>query len=198
MSALIYPTLPGFMYPQQRDVVPPPVQVRTTPSQREYRARDAALPRYQYGLQYEFLRTGTRGAELASLVGFYNKVGGPFDSWLYSDPDDNTAVAQLFGVGNGATQGFQLLRGFGGFAEPVFDLQAAPAIYLAGVLQASGYTVSSTGWVSFTAAPGAGVALTWSGAFYRRCRFLGDRLNTTKFMDQMFEAKRVEFISTKA
>ena len=200
MSSSVYPVLPGLMFPVGRTLLPPTVQIRTTPSQREYRARDATVPRYQYSLPYEFLRAGNRGTELATLMGFYNLMGGPFDSFLFSDPDDHAATAQLFGTGNGSTTSFQLVRSFGGFAEPVFDLNGAPGIYIAGVLKTAGtdYTVSSTGLVTFTAAPAAAAALTWTGSFYRRCRFLGDRMDTSKFMADLFEAKRVEFISTKA
>ena len=128
MSNSVYPSLPGLAFPVGRAVLPPPVQVRTTPSQREYRARDAFVPRYQYSLAYEFLRTGNRGTELATLLGFYNQAGGPFDSWLFLDPDDNSVTANTFGVGNGTTTGFQLLRSFGGFAEPVYDPLGVPLV----------------------------------------------------------------------
>lgn len=376
MSNSVYPSLPGLMFPVGRSVLPPPVQVRTTPSQREYRARDATLPRYQYSLAYEFLKTGNRGSDLATLLGFYNAVGGPFDSWLFLDPDDNSVVANTFGVGNGSSTSWQLLRSFGGFAEPVYDLSGLPLVYVNGVLTANAVapygsfevdtnsdgvadgwsvmsggttgtvsygrtstvnpaspagtksqqlgatnlgtlgsdyvalqiaspisvsgsqaytlaadcntagptglevrfhitwataggayisvdtanfnltpgdwvrptltvtspsnagqavlrlfmqarnggagaasvlfdavqfqpgaatafvdqnaTVSSTGLVTFAVAPAASAALTWTGNFYRRCRFLGDALDTSKFMADLFDAKTVKFISVKS
>jgi uncharacterized protein (TIGR02217 family) len=197
MSSLVYPSLPGLEWPQKRTVIPPPVKVRTTPSQREFRARDATLPRYRYRLQYEFLRAGARGSDLTTLVGFYNSVGGPFDSFLYSDPDDNAATAQQFGTGDGTTVAFQLLRGFGGFNEPVYDVTGTPLIYKAGLRQTSGYTISATGLVTFSSAPGSGQALTWTGSFYRRCRFLGDQMDTEKFMADLWRLGGVEFISVK-
>jgi uncharacterized protein (TIGR02217 family) len=197
MSSAVYPTLPGLAFGLQRSVLPPPVQVRTTPSRREFRALDATIPLYQYSLIYEFLRSRAALAELQTLVGFYNARGGAFDSFLFIDPDDTTVTAQLFGTGDGATMAFQLVRSFGGFAEAVTDLNGAPSLYKAGTLQSSGYTVSATGLVTFSTAPTTGQALTWSGAFYRRCRFLGDRLDTTKFMRDLWEARKVEFISVK-
>lgn len=370
MSNLVFPTLRGRGLPSARVVIPPPVHVRTTPSQREYRSRDALLPRYQYGVPYEWLRTRASSPDLQTLVGFYLSVGGPFDSWLYLDPDDNTATAQPFGVGDGTTTQWQLVRSFGGFAEPisqvltpgaVVSIDGVPAVNLLGTLgsfeadanadgladglttynagtssgrtwsrvggngstysqrvaasslgsgggdqvgfrwttalavtggldytvaadlyattgtsvsievdyydagnaivgapakgtwagnsvsysrrtltstapagavtavvylymhsnsagapefradnvqmqQASAATTYSSALVTFadgglaniTPAPGAGAVLTWSGQFYRRCRFLGDRLDTEKFMAGLFAARRVEFISVKA
>lgn len=129
MGNLIYPSLPGLALPQGRAVLPPKVHVRTTPSQREFRSRDALLPRYQYSLAYEFLRAGRRGSELDSLVGFFNRVGGAFDSWLYLDPDDPAMVGQPFGSGDGVTSQFVLTRSFGGFAEPVDAAVGVPLIF---------------------------------------------------------------------
>ena len=198
MSNAIYPALPGLTFGVQRSVLAPPVQVRTTPSRREFRARDATLPLYQYTLIYEFLRSSAAWAELQTLVGFFNARGGSFDSFLFTDPDDASVTGQLFGTGDGTTLAWQLVRSYGGFAEAVNDLNGAPAIYKAGVLQSSGVTVSATGLVTFSAAPTAGQALTWSGAFYRRVRFLADRLDATKFMQNLWEARKVELLSLKA
>lgn len=128
MSNEIYPALPGLTFGVQRNVLAPPVTVKTTPSQREYRARDATLPRYRYVLMYEFLRSSAVEAELQSLVGFFNTHGGSFDDFLFDDPDDHAATANAFGIGDGSTVGFQLLRSFGAFAEPVRDLNGAPTI----------------------------------------------------------------------
>jgi uncharacterized protein (TIGR02217 family) len=199
MSSSVYPSLPGLMFPVGRAVVPPAVTIRTTPSEREYRARDATIPRYRYTLGYEFLRAGARGTELATLVGFYNLMGGPFDTFLFTDPDDHAVTANAFGTGDGATVAFQLLRSFGGFAEPVWDVNGAPSIYVAGTLKTvtTDYTISASGVVTFTAAPTAGQSLTWTGNFYRRCRFESATLDTSKFMADLFEAKSVSFISAK-
>jgi hypothetical protein len=128
MSSAVYPTLPGLTFGVQRNVVAPPVTVKTTPSQREYRARDATLPRYRYVLGYEFLRSDAVLAELQALVGFFNARGGSFDDFLFLDPDDNTATANAFGIGDGTTTAYQLLRSYGAFAEPVRDLNGAPTI----------------------------------------------------------------------
>jgi uncharacterized protein (TIGR02217 family) len=195
MSNEVFPTLPGLEWDEQRIIIPPKVEIRTTPSEREFRARNASLPRYRYTLRYEFLFSDVR-AHLQTLVGFYNRHGGPFDSWRYLDKDDNTASVQQFGVGNGAQTSFQLTRSFGGFAEPVTEV-ASVAIYVDGIQKTTGVSVSAAGVVTFTVAPSVGAVLQWNGTFYRRCRFDGDRLETAKFMNALFNARKVEFISVK-
>lgn len=200
MSNAVYPTLPGLAFGTQRNLLPPPVKVRTTPSQREFRARDATAPRYAYSLVYDFLRADAAWAELQTLVGFYASRGGPFDSFLFTDVDDCTATLQAFGTGNASTTSFQLTRAFGGFAEAVVDTNSAPLIYIDGVLKTltTHYTLPGGGVVSFNTAPASGALLTWSGTYYRRCRFDGVELDTTKFMQALWEAKRVQLISIKA
>ena len=161
------------------------------------------MPRYQYTLQYEFLRSRAALAELQTLVGFFNARGGSFDSFLFLDVDDSTATAQPFGVGNGSTSQFQLLRSFGGFAEVVSDINATVRlikVYVAGTLKTKDvdYVLAPTGSVTFFTPPSSGSAITWTGDFYRRVRFLRDQLDTTKFLQDLWEAKKVELLSIKA
>ena len=195
MSDALYPSdLPGITYGTTRSVLAPPVRVRTTPSQREYRSRSATLTRYGYTLVYNFLRASAARAELQRLVGFYNARGGPFDSFLFQDVDDCTAAAEPFGVGNGTLRTFQLLRSMGGFVEPVDAVAAGAVIKVGSTVTAVTF---SGGLVTFASAPAAAAALTWSGTFYRRVRFDGDKLDTTRFMRQLYEAKRVQLIATR-
>ncbi len=194
MSNSVYPTLPGLEFPVHRTVVPPPVTPFPTPSRREYRGRSATLPLYRYQLSYEFLRGDAVAAEWQTLEGFYKLMGGDFDTFLFADPDDSTVAAMTFGTGNGSTTAFQLVRTLGGFAEAIFDLNGAPQIFKAGVLQTltTHYTISATGLVTFVTAPTAGQALTWTGSFYRRCKFSRSELEFKKFMRDFWDAKKVE------
>ena len=68
-----------------------------------------------------------------------------------------------------------------------------PEIYVAGTLQTSGYTVSSSGLVTFTTAPTSGQALTWTGSYWWPCNFDDDTLALSKFMGGLWEAKSVKF-----
>jgi hypothetical protein len=125
MGNLVYPTLPGLDFGVKRSPMAPPVAIRTTPSLREYRGRDTSFVRYSYELSYAFLRSAASYAELQNLVGFYNLVGGPFDTFLFTDPDDNAATNTQFALGDGTTRVFQLVRAYGGFSEAVYDIQGA-------------------------------------------------------------------------
>ena len=198
MSNLIYPTLAGLDFGVSRTVLAPPVAIKTTPSLREFRARNSNYVRYDYSLAYEFLRTRGAWTELQSIVGFYNLVGGPFDSFLFNDPDDNTATAELFGTGNGSTTVFQLVRAYGGFSEAVYDFNGAVTIFDNGSNVGAGASVSSAGVVTFTTAPAAGHLLTWSGQFYHRCRFKDTELSADKFMDKLWSMRKVQFMTVQS
>lgn len=198
MGNLVYPTLPGLDFGVTRAVVAPPVAIKMTPSLREYRARNSSYTRYDYSLAYEFLRTRGVYTELQAIVGFFNLVGGPYDSWLFDDPDDDTATAEPFATGNGSTTVFQLVRAYGGFAEAVYDFNGGVNIFDNGSNVGAGASVSSTGVVTFTAAPAAGHLLTWTGKFYHRCRFKDGELSADKFMDKLFTVRRVQFVSVQS
>jgi uncharacterized protein (TIGR02217 family) len=196
MSNAVFPTLPGLSW----SVTKSPqwsTRVQKAVSGREFRAAYYNLPLWTFKLAYEVLRAGAQ-QELQQLVGFYLARQGSFDSFLYADPTDHAVVAQPFGTGNGATTKFQLTRTMGGYAEPIVAPQATPAIYANGVLQSSGVAVDlTTGIATFTTAPANGVLLTWTGSFYYRCRFLADSIDFDNFMSDLWQAKKVEFVSVK-
>ena len=197
MSNAVFPVLPGLSW----SVVKTPkwsTRVQTAVSGREYRAAYFSLPRWSFKLSYEVLRAGAL-AELQQLVGFFNARQGIFDSFLYADPSDSAVTALQFGTGNGVTTAFQLVRTLGGNIEPVVALPAVPAVFANGVLQSSGVSVNlNTGLATFTTAPANGVVLTWTGSFYYRCRFLQDDIELENFMKDLWQAKKVEFISVKS
>lgn len=194
MSQLVFPTLPGAMFPS-RTVIAPPVSIKTTPSQREFKARDSSIPRYRYTLAIEFLRVASPFAEYQSLLGFFNRVGGTFDDWLFQDLDDNTATADTFGVGDSASTVFQLGRTLGSFFEPVFGPGSGLTFTVDGV--AATPTVNNYGQVTFASPPTTGAILRWSGPFYWRCRFASETLEFLRNYQTFLEAKRVEFITVK-
>lgn len=194
MSQLIFPTFPGRTFPA-RTVVAPPVIIKTTPSLREFRARDSSVPRYRYSLGFECLRVSQALAEYQTLVGFYNRVGGTFDDWLFQDLDDKAATAELFGQGDGATTVFQLGRTVGSFFEPIFGPGTGLTFTVAG--SAAAPAVSNFGQVTFASPPAGGAELRWTGPFYWRCRFTAESLEFTRSFQTFYEAKKVEFITVK-
>jgi hypothetical protein len=64
------------------------------------------------------------------------------------------------------------------------------------LMRGADYTAAN-GVVAYVVAPPVASAMFWSGTFYRRCRFLGESLDTEKFLHQLYRARRVEFISVK-
>lgn len=195
MSNLVFPTLPGLAW----NVARSPqwaTRIQKAVSGKEFRSAWMSAPLYTFRLQYEVLREASAYQELQQLVAFYNNVRGSFDSFLYRDPNDNSVTAHSFGTGNGVQTAFQLVRSYGGNLEAVGQLNGAPSIYINGVLQATGYTISATGLVTFSVAPINAAALTWTGNYYYRCRFLQDAMELNEFMNSLWEAKKVEFIGS--
>lgn len=195
MSTEIYPVLPGLMFPVGRASMWN-TSIKRTPSMREFRTSPVTFPRYRYTLKYEFLRAAL--GEYQQLFGLFDKMGGSYDTFRFDDRDDNFASATVIGTGNGSQTQFQLARQFGGALVPIFDTNGAPQIFKAGALQASGYSISATGLVTFTTAPTAGQAISWSGGYYWRCRFdMGDELQVEEFMRLFWQTGTVKLITCK-
>lgn len=197
MSNAVFPNLPGLRWGQTKTPMWS-TKVQKAASGRELRAAYYSYPLWKFRLSYEVLRANAL-AELQTLVGFFNARQGSFDTFLYEDPDDKAVTGQVFGLANPSQPRYQLVRDFGGFVEPVLALKGAPAIFVGGVLKQADvdYTLSSTGLVTFLTSITGGAALTWTGGYYFRCRFLQDSAEFEQFMRQLWTAKTVEFQSVK-
>lgn len=189
MSNAVFPALPGISFGTTKTPIWS-TKIQRAVSGKELRTALYSYPIYKIGLSYEVLRAGAE-AELQQLVGFFNSRKGSFDSFLYSDPSDNAVTGQGFGVGDGVTKTFQLVRAFGGHTEPVMNLDGEPVILVNGVA-GSAHSVSSLGVVTFTTAPAAGADLTWDGSYYYRCRFERDQVDLEEFMYQLWKSRRID------
>lgn len=197
MSNAVFPVLAGLTW----DIKASPqfnTSVKRAVSGSEVRAAYMVYPLWTFSLKYELLRDNVANNELQTLLGFFNARQGQFDSFLHSHPPDSAVTAQQFGAGTGAQTAFQLVRSYGGYVEPVQNLNGSPAIYIDGVLKTltTDYTISATGMVTFVVAPQAGKALTWTGSFYYRCRFLSDEIDPSQFMRDMYNLSKLEFIGS--
>ena len=201
MSNAVFPVLPGLKWgvpliPNFR------TKIQEAVSGKELRGSFMAYPNWDIHLSYELLRNDG-AAELKTLGGFFLQRRGAWDDFLYDNPDDNSVTDYQFGTGDGATKDFQLTRAFGAggvtFVEPVQNVNGSPSIYKGGVLQSAPthYSLGATGIVSFVTAPANGVALTWTGAYYYRCRFKQDLAEFSKFMKDLWELKKLELRSVK-
>ena len=121
--------------------------VATHPSGAEVRLALWQNCLWEFELSYDALASnaaypGAGNQTLQTLLGFYLARGGQHGTFLFIDPDFNAMVGQGIGAGDGTTIVFPFYRVFGGQVEPVSWVTAVAAIYLDGVAQPSGWTVS--------------------------------------------------------
>jgi uncharacterized protein (TIGR02217 family) len=170
-------------------------------SGKESRIAYRQFPRILFSIEYSVLREQASTNELKQLVGLFNALLGSYDTFLYSDPEFNSVTAENFGTGNGSTTQFQLVAryqnvGGPGYAERVQNLSSSPSIFVNGVLQTltTHYTIGTTGIITFVTPPTSGHALTWTGTFNYRCRFMDDSIEFEKMMAFLW-ATEFQFIS---
>src|SRR5579871_6203290 len=99
MSNAVFPALAGLAYPVTRTPVFKTL-VQESVSGKENRAALQLYPRWKWSLSFNFLRDDSNN-EFRELLGFFLAQQGAYDSFLFDDVDDDTAVAQSLGVGNG-------------------------------------------------------------------------------------------------
>lgn len=195
MSSLVFPALRGLTYP----VVRRTTYKTLTDEAMSRRTATLALQQYalhEWELPYDYLPDPNG---IRQIVGLYNAVRGRWDDFLYTDPSFNTVTGMAFGTGDGQTTAFQIVATFtyqGGPGGPdiIQNFNGLPTIYDNGSLAGS-YSLGPSGVVTFATAPVAGHALTWTGSFYYRCKFMDDQLDTHQFMNNFWEIKAVKFRS---
>lgn len=122
-------------------------------------------------------------ADMDALQAFFRARFGKAYGFRFKDWTDYQAVGQNIGTGNGTLTAFQLTKTYtsGGNSyvrEIKKPVTGTVKIYLNAVLQMSGYTVDhTTGVVTFSAAPGAGVVVSSDFDFDVPVRFDTDLLS---------------------
>lgn len=190
MSYELFPALPGLSW----GVIKAPMwstTIQRSASGKEVRTSFYDRPIWNFQLVYEFLRGSNGRAEFQTLVAFYNRQKGAFESFLFTDPTDCQADGQQFGIGDGVNRSFVLVHSIGGWVEPV-GYAGAPAIKVDGA-STSAYTTDGV-TVTFAAAPPPGAILTWTGGFQYRVRFAKDTLEFEEFQQDFWSAKKVELL----
>lgn len=201
MSDLVLPSLAGLGF----DVVRTPVwdtNIHTALSGKETRMARQIYPRWKWELTYNVLRSAATHNELQQLAGFFNARKGRFDTFLYRDADDNSVSAQILGQGTGSLASFALIRDFGGFKEPVLAPQTVSAVYIDGVAQPTGWSVSAWGTttpgvITFSSAPADNSVISADFSFYFPCRMSEDSVPFSLFIAQHYRVKKFSFISVK-
>jgi uncharacterized protein (TIGR02217 family) len=174
----------------------------------EERNASWANSRRRYDVAYGIRRAD----DLAAVVAFFEARGGRLHGFRYKDWADYKSslpsqpvvpTDQLIGTGNGAVTSFTLLKHYASGAQSWTRAIAKPVagsvrIALNGVEQMSGWSVGlTTGNVTFTTAPGAGVAITAGFAFDVPVRFDTDTLDVTLDVERLGSITSIPLIEIR-
>jgi uncharacterized protein (TIGR02217 family) len=190
MGNATFPTVPGMTL----NVTKSPTwstAVQQAVSGKEIRRAQRSRTIWKFTLNFEFLRADSRFTEYQQIAAFFNARQGQYDSFLFSDPSDNTATAQAFGSGDGVTTKFKLLHSIGSWSEPI-GYASSPTIYINGVSTTAFTSDGLT--ITFNTAPAAGAALTWSGTFCYRVRFAEDTIDFEQFMQNLWTLNKCNLV----
>lgn len=217
MSDDIFPTnLPGIKWDRVRAVTFK-TSIYEALSGAERRIRHRPSPKRRIELAYEVLRETPGLAELQTLQGFYEARSGAYDSFLFHDPYDSQVTNLQFGLGDGVTTEFQLVRTIGAVTEVVhnpepglavgrrwFPASSDDALFWpqpSGLWEIADEYISDEPWtllpngiVQFTTPPPAGKRLLWTGRFYYRARFADDTFDSTEFMRRLFSNRKLAMV----
>ena len=202
-------TIPASAYPLFPSLSGRSWPITRTPTWKNLRKESAsqvssvaglsAYPKWIWELKYEVLRSAIGYAELQSLLGIFNATKGGVTPFNYLDAEDNTAIAQLFGTGDGVSTQFLLYRSYGGNYEPIVAPYGTAKVFIDGVEKTAttDFTISALGVVTFATPPAYGKALTWTGTYYWTCRFTEDDSTFSNDFYQIWSNGKITFESLK-
>lgn len=166
-------------------------------SGRELRASAYSEAIWEYSLTYDVLRANVAYQELQQLVGFFCARQGRFDSFYFTDPDDNQATNVSLGNAVSGQLTYYLKKNFGGNLEKIGAINGSPVIKLNGVTQSGAlYTVGKNS-ITFLAQPTVGQALTGTYAYYYDVRFKKDEEEFEQFLKDLWKLSKLELVSVK-
>ncbi len=172
-------------------------------SGREVRVPFFSFPLYEFELMFEGLDSdgsfpGLGASSLQSLMGLYLQARGSYGTFLYTDPTDSAATAQLLGIGDGSRTAFTFQRTLGGAIEPVSYVTSVSNVYLNGIDQPSGWSFTAPRTLTFSVAPENGVTVTATFTYAFECRFLDDQVDFENFMSGLWKVESLKFRSVKS
>ena len=162
----------------------------------EERNASWANSRRRYDVAYGIRRAD----DLAVVVAFFEARNGRLHGFRFKDWGDHKSCLpsgtpsptdQLIGTGDGATTAFHLVKRYESGAQAwvrriVKPVAGTVRVARAGVEATSGWSVdATTGVVSFSTAPAAGVLVTAGFEFDVPVRFDTDRLDVTWDLDRL-------------
>jgi uncharacterized protein (TIGR02217 family) len=212
MSLAIFPVLVGQGWPERGNQLSTIAQ--TAESGHQVNIPSYLQARYRWMIPFGYLNQNYEiaTADWQIITGFHEQMLGKATAFLFSDPSDNDTSQNVpggpanpspvnqntIGIGDGSTTTFQLAR-VNAFGTPhlvyyVNSLNRAPRIYVNGSLVASGYTISSTGLVTFGTAPTSGYTVAWDGQFYFLVRFDDDKIDATNVAGPYWRLNEVNLL----
>ncbi|HEY8033048.1 MAG TPA: glycoside hydrolase TIM-barrel-like domain-containing protein [Methylocella sp.] len=196
-----FPALPGLSWSVHKR---PSFSTRIAShvSGREVRLPFYATTLYEFELTIDGLDSngsypGLGANSLQSLMGLYIQCQGQSGTFLYTDPTDNSATNQAIATGDGSTTVFTFVRTLGGATEPASWVTSVANVYLNGVNQPSGWTLTTPNTLTFTTAPGNLVAITASFSYAFNCRFIDDQEDFENMMNGLWQVQSLKFRSVK-
>lgn len=173
----------------------------------EERNASWANSRRRYDVAYGIRRAD----DLAAVVAFFEARNGRLHGFRFKDWADFKSCLpsqtpgpsdQSIGTGNGSTNTFQLTKRYTSGAQSWTRAIAKPVagtitIALNGTPQASGWSVSPTGLITFTTAPAAGVAITAGFEFDVPVRFDTDALDVTLDLERLGSITSIPLIELR-
>jgi uncharacterized protein (TIGR02217 family) len=201
-SALFFPVLPGLAW-QVRKKPRFSNEIMEATSGKKTSLLYWPNPKWAFALDFNYLRNTAKDggySELAKLLGLFLRCHGDGSTFLFDDPNDDLVRGQAIGTADGVATQFQLVRDFGGFAEPIQNADPATlSVYVEGVKAArSAWTLTATGFVEFAAPPGTigeEKIVTADFRFYFLCRFLSPEQEFNNWIFQVYKAQSVKFES---
>jgi uncharacterized protein (TIGR02217 family) len=161
--------------------------IQESVSGQEQRVKVWAKCRARYDIAYSVLNSEDPIGSYKAVLALFYAHNGRLRPFRFKDWGDYQAVDAPFGIGDGTSTAFQLSKfydpsqvlldtpGSLTYRREIYLLAAAPVIKSDGVT-VTGYTISSTGLVTFTTAPASAHVLTWTGEFDIPVRFDVDHL----------------------
>jgi len=149
------------------------------------------------------LTNGTIGTIGAGTSATMTPVGGGWYrcTWTFNEPTTTAGIQIAASTGDtiynyAGTAGYGIYVWGAQVENSPIATAYIPTTTVAVTVTAD-YTQTTGGTITFTTAPISGAVLTWSGGYYRRCRFDGDSAEIEQMLSGAWDGGTIKLISVK-